>query len=70
MPSWRIVVRWVVPVVSGEDRQHGGQQRACIRRDVAMVDQRGVRHPRVEGLTHLETLNEERQVAKRRDARR
>ena len=48
-----------VPVVAGEDRQQQGRQhRARIRRVVAVVGQRAVRHPRIEYAAHLEELDE------------
>ena len=59
-----------VAVVAGEDRQQqGGQHRAFIRRVVAVVGQRAIRHPGLEHAAHFEKLDEERQLSERCDRR-
>ncbi len=53
-----------VAVVAGEDRsQQGGQHRARIRRVVAVVGQRAVRHPGLEQAAYLEKLDEDGQLS-------
>lgn len=59
-----------VAVVAGEDRpQQGGPHRTLLRRGVAVVTQRVVRHPRIEHSAYLEELDEEGPRSERCDSR-